>query len=76
MADDTVLRRGATAYDSERQCYAGVREIETSRIALRRISGGEEWWAQRSEVRAATTGEVLSARLRDAGTSTHIREVM
>ncbi|MGW0626115.1 hypothetical protein [Streptomyces sp. NPDC002758] len=47
-------------WDKARQCLAEVMEIQGERCAMRRPTGGLEWWTPKIDLRAATTAELLS----------------
>jgi hypothetical protein len=47
-------------YDKSKDCLAEVMEIQGDRCAMRKPTGGLEWWTAKIDLRAATTAEKLS----------------
>ncbi|MFE4681642.1 hypothetical protein ACFRNJ_12510 [Streptomyces sp. NPDC056721] len=50
----------AVVFDKTRGHLAKVMEIQGDRCAMRRTTGGLEWWTPKIDLRAATTAELLS----------------
>jgi hypothetical protein len=48
------------AYDKTKDCVAEVMEIGGSQCAMRRTTGGLEWWTSKADLRKPTTAETLS----------------
>jgi hypothetical protein len=69
MADDDGPEVGAVVMDTKRGELGRVMEVGTRKVALRPVTGGVEWWADREFIRPATTGETLLPRLREVNTA-------
>jgi hypothetical protein len=49
------------AYDTTRNLVAEVMEIGPERCAMRKRTGGTEWWTSKADLRQPTASELLSA---------------
>jgi hypothetical protein len=47
-------------YDETKDCVAEVMEIGPTNCALRKTTGGLEWWTSKADLRKPTTAETLS----------------
>lgn len=50
----------ALAYDKTKNLVAEVMEIGPERCAMRKKTGGTEWWTSKADLRQPTASELLS----------------